>query len=129
MVRDNPLLPRKVKAALDDFQRRVLEMFPGEISQIILYGSHARGDARPDSDVDVLVIVKWKDPQRPNGFYWGRPSDPRWRELIDAATDAMIAHGPLISAVVIGEGLLEANLPIVQSAQQEGKVLWKNPPI
>ena len=25
-------------------------------SQVILFGSHARGDARPDSDVDVLVI-------------------------------------------------------------------------
>ena len=25
--------------------------------QVILFGSHARGDARPDSDVDLLVIM------------------------------------------------------------------------
>jgi len=25
--------------------------------KIILFGSHARGDARPDSDVDLLVII------------------------------------------------------------------------
>lgn len=25
--------------------------------RVILFGSHARGDARPDSDIDLLVIV------------------------------------------------------------------------
>ena len=25
--------------------------------QVILFGSHARGDARPDSDVDLLVVM------------------------------------------------------------------------
>ena len=25
--------------------------------QIILFGSHARGDARPDSDIDLLVVL------------------------------------------------------------------------
>ncbi len=29
-----------------------------EPERIILFGSHARGDARPDSDVDLLVIER-----------------------------------------------------------------------
>ena len=29
-----------------------------EVERIILFGSRARGDARPDSDYDILVVVK-----------------------------------------------------------------------
>ena len=55
--RTAPRLPRKVKTALADFQRRLLNLFPDDILAIILYGSYARGQAAPDSDVDVLVVV------------------------------------------------------------------------
>ena len=34
-------------------------------SALYLYGSHARDEARPDSDVDVFID---KDPARPFGF-------------------------------------------------------------
>jgi predicted nucleotidyltransferase len=34
-------------------------------SALYLYGSHARDEARPDSDVDVFID---KDPRRPFGF-------------------------------------------------------------
>ena len=35
--------------------RRIVERFDPE--QIILFGSHARGEAGPNSDVDLLVIM------------------------------------------------------------------------
>lgn len=33
-------------------------------TKVILFGSYARGDARPDSDVDFLVIVRGADSRR-----------------------------------------------------------------
>jgi uncharacterized protein len=36
------------------FQR----IFGEQFDQMVLFGSHARGDARPDSDIDVLVVLR-----------------------------------------------------------------------
>jgi uncharacterized protein (UPF0332 family)/predicted nucleotidyltransferase len=50
------LLDTKYKA-LEDFTRRLLSSdVKDQIAKIILFGSVARGDARQDSDIDVLVF-------------------------------------------------------------------------
>jgi uncharacterized protein len=42
----------------DELLKKMTEMMVREVKprQIILFGSHARGDARPDSDLDFLVV-------------------------------------------------------------------------
>jgi uncharacterized protein len=51
----------KEKSILVTFKKRIEEQFPGEIKKILIYGSKARGEARYDSDIDVLVITKGDD--------------------------------------------------------------------
>ena len=46
---------RKAKELIPQMVRRIAERFHPE--QIILFGSHARGVAGPDSDVDLLVVM------------------------------------------------------------------------
>jgi predicted nucleotidyltransferase len=41
---------------LQEIVRRIVAGFDPE--KIILFGSHARGDAGPDSDADLLVVMK-----------------------------------------------------------------------
>ena len=45
---------------MSDIVRRIVET--AQPDKIILFGSRARGDARPDSDFDVLVIKESSEP-------------------------------------------------------------------
>jgi predicted nucleotidyltransferase len=45
-----------VDEKVDEMVRRIVERFDPE--RIILFGSRARGEARPDSDVDLLVVME-----------------------------------------------------------------------
>jgi predicted nucleotidyltransferase len=53
---------RKLDRALDQIVKRLVKRFDPE--QIILFGSHARGTAQPESDVDLLVVLPLKGPKR-----------------------------------------------------------------
>lgn len=46
---------RDVRAQIRRLVRAIVRRFDPE--QIILFGSYARGDAGPDSDVDLLVVM------------------------------------------------------------------------
>jgi len=48
---DLAIILRKLNKAL----KRLLGQ---RLEAVYLYGSHARGDARPDSDIDVLIVIK-----------------------------------------------------------------------
>ncbi len=54
-------LTTEERAWLEAYRRTLDEQFPGQIEQLIIYGSKARGDATPDSDLDVLVVIREGD--------------------------------------------------------------------
>ena len=48
----------KLKTILAQLRSQIETVYGDQIVQMILFGSQARGDARPDSDIDVLVVLK-----------------------------------------------------------------------
>jgi predicted nucleotidyltransferase len=46
---------------LEAYQRTLAERFSGAVLDLIVFGSKARGDDRPDSDLDVLVVIRAGD--------------------------------------------------------------------
>src|SRR4051794_41966622 len=66
--RPDPLLARLVSprehAAAMELVRRVRRGVPAELWRALLFGSRARGEARPDSDVDVLLVFRALPPDR-----------------------------------------------------------------
>ena len=54
---------RRLAWVLEDFTKRVSESAP-EVQSIMLFGSVARGQATPRSDIDVLVLVPNSEEER-----------------------------------------------------------------
>ena len=49
------------QAWLDAYRKALAEQVPGLVQEIVIFGSKARGEARPDSDLDVLVVLREGD--------------------------------------------------------------------
>lgn len=50
----------------------------GTIQAVYLFGSHARGDARADSDVDLCVVADDADPQLAAAARWSKAMRGVW---------------------------------------------------
>ncbi|HIC90083.1 MAG TPA: nucleotidyltransferase domain-containing protein [Anaerolineae bacterium] len=57
------LTPAEVRA-LDEFCHRLLHAMPGQVRDLVLFGSRARGEGRPGSDLDLLVVLDEVGPER-----------------------------------------------------------------
>jgi predicted nucleotidyltransferase len=81
-------------------------------ARVILFGSHARGDARPDSDLDFLVIDKQKD--------------GHFDEMVRLRAE-LPPLGVPVDVVVLGEDLVERRSKVpgtmVHTALHEGRVV------
>jgi predicted nucleotidyltransferase len=74
------------KTILEHFKTRLRERL--QVQKVILFGSRARGDADPQSDLDVVVVLD-------DG------ADAAAREYVsDCAWDAGFAHGIVVVPVV-----------------------------
>ncbi len=80
MAPDDPLLKRCAEA--------IRKAYPGRLAGIVLFGSAARGDDGPDSDIDILVLI--------DGDY-GLLDEIE--HLVDALYPLELESGRLISAM------------------------------
>lgn len=83
------------RLALAEFVGRLRQALSGNILDVRLFGSEARGEATPESDIDVLVVVQ-PDAAR---------VDLEDR-VIDIAFDVNLIFGVYISPRVVTAGIL-----------------------
>src|SRR3990172_2426125 len=105
-------LPKRAQLALAEFQQRALELFPDDILAIILYGSYARGDATSDSDVDVMVVGNWVNPEDEKTFYKLEHADPRYVQLSNTALEISSEFGPTVSVFAFSEKEFNTDAPL-----------------
>jgi predicted nucleotidyltransferase len=56
-------LTAKERRAATEFVEKVRQRFDGQLIAAVLFGSRARGEAEPDSDMDVLVVMSSAGPE------------------------------------------------------------------
>lgn len=88
--------------------------------QVILFGSHARGEAHANSDVDLLVVES-----APFG-----PERSRYREM--ARLEVAMARFPVATDILVYsreeiERFRNSTCHLVYQALREGRVLYERP--
>lgn len=53
----------ELQIILTEIAKTAKETFGEQLDSVILYGSYARGDYTPDSDVDIMILVRGIAPE------------------------------------------------------------------
>lgn len=93
----------------------ILEALQNDVFRIVLYGSTARGESSPESDIDIAVFV----PARVS-----REAEDR---LSDIIVDLNLKYNKVFSVIDIDNSVYRKwrkVLPFYQNVDQEGITLW-----
>jgi len=106
-----PYLVGDKRAALAEFLTRLEAEHANDIRRVILYGSHARGDADAESDVDLMIVI--------HGGIDKVREIRRW--CADIHTDYV---RPIIYAEEMYEEDQRLKMPLYVNIRRDGVELW-----
>lgn len=98
---DDPVLAR--------FRKALDEIYGSRLDRVVLFGSRARGDARPDSDYDLAVFLRDMD-DRGVELY----------RLADLSTDIIGETGEFVHAMPYRAAAYDERTPLMRELRREG---------
>jgi predicted nucleotidyltransferase len=101
ILTDDPVLVR--------FRKALGEIYGDRLERVVLYGSRARGDARPDSDYDVAVFLRDMDNR-----------DPELYRLADLSTKIIDETGEFVHAMPYRAGAYNERTSLMREIRLEG---------
>lgn len=107
------LANQEVKKIVEELCGSVASLFPKDKIEAILFGSYARGDAEPGSDIDVLILV---DASRQD------ISARNW-QVGDLAAELLLDYGIVVSPIVENRDYFNKYvdvLPFYRNVEREG---------
>ena len=54
-------MPQTIQGLIEQYVSEIKKIYGAHLRQIILYGSYARGDYGPDSDIDIMILTDLND--------------------------------------------------------------------
>ena len=101
---------QKIQLLLFELHTELQKLYSDRLVKLVLYGSHARGEASLDSDIDVMVVLK--------------PPVNQTSEILNMAevtTALSLKYEELISILPISEiDFSNKQIPLLDFVHQEG---------
>ena len=103
-------MSEKVRSIIKELRHRLEALYGPRLVRMVLYGSQARGDAEPGSDIDVLVVLQ--GPVSP-GEEIARTSD--------IIASLSLTHGMVLSRAFVSSVRFEREQsPLLMNIRREG---------
>ncbi len=101
---------KQIQTIITKTQQGLKKLYGQQLDKIILFGSQVRGDARPDSDIDILIVLK-------NSFNYSQESE----RISIFIAHLCLEHNVLIScAFATDEQFQYQNNAFFRNVRQEG---------
>lgn len=103
-------VPAKIRKLMKELKEGLVRIYGDKLKAVYLYGSYARGDYRPGSDVDVMILLTdYKD-------YW-----KEWRQSSDYVSDISLEYDVTVSCILIKEiQWRQSDKPVLYNIRREG---------
>ncbi len=104
-------MPLEIKKLLRKLKKGMAEVFGSQLKAIYLFGSYARGEARPpDSDIDVMIVL--------NGEFDYWEVEKRSSELV---ASLCLENEVVISRVFVSDTeYAHSKMPLLINVRQDG---------
>jgi predicted nucleotidyltransferase len=103
-------MSEQLQSLLADLRNRFETLYRPRLVRLMLFGSHARGDAEPGLDIDVLVVLE--GPVRPG---------QEIRRSLNHVAELSLENNVVFSCVFVSRDRFEKGLsPLLINVRREG---------
>lgn len=104
------MVDHRVQVVVRELRRRFEALYGGRLVRMVLYGSHAREDAEPGSDIDLLVVLHG-------------PVGPckEIERTSESVSEVSLSHNVVVSCVFVSEDDIQRErTPLLLNIRREG---------